>query len=232
MGVTLYLKQISTSTLETLKQDPKQVELFYAAQWLPESSFWQRATYWTDSSANVVKQKSETQFGSSSRRDQFVGEWEVPDLDLHKYFPELTYLLAGYIPDSSEGRLALPELQLHPELMQKNTFMQFFIIENSEWDGLPLVNAIWAGTQIGREGINWYQTPEEVSQILNGLLTMSEHGFQARYQREAGSDEPCPWFDWEEEEMLDWLTDYYNKMVNYYQDATQRGNAMLAHLSV
>jgi hypothetical protein len=232
MGVTLHLKQISTSTLETFKQDPKQVELFYAAQWLPESSFWQRATYWTDSSANVVKQESETQFGSSSRRDQFVSEWEVPDLDLHKYFPELTYLLAGYIPDSSEGRLALPELQLRPELMQKNTFMQFFIIEDSEWDSLPLVNAIWAGTQIGREGTNWYQTPEEVSQILNGLLTISEGGFQARYQREAESDEPCPWFDWEEEEMLEWLTDYYSEMVNYYQDATQRGNAMLADLSV
>jgi hypothetical protein len=232
MGVTFYLKQISVSTLNILKQNPKQVELFYAAKWLPESSFWQRARYWVGSSADAAKQDSEAQFGSASYRSQFVSEWEIPDLDLHKYFPELTYLLAGYIPDSSEGRLAIPELQSRPDLMQKKNFMEFFIIENSAWDGLPLVNAIWAGTQVGRKENNWYQTPEEVGCILDGLLWIAEEGFQARYQREAESEEPCPWFDWEEEEMLDWLTDYYNAMVHYYQDALRRGNAILAHLSI
>jgi Domain of unknown function (DUF1877) len=129
------------------------------------------------------------------------------------------------------GCLNMVELQSRADLMQKNTFMQFFIIENSEWDGLPLVNAIWVGTPIGKEATDWYQTPEEISQILGGLLSISEEGFQARYLREAQANKPCPWFDWEEEDMLNWLTSYYKKMLNYYQDAAQRGNAILVDLS-
>ena len=35
--------------------------------------------------------------------------------------------------------------------------------------------------------------------------------------------------DWggEDEEALDWFTDYYNKLTAYYRDATNKGNAML-----
>jgi hypothetical protein len=37
--------------------------------------------------------------------------------------------------------------------------------------------------------------------------------------------------DWSDEEMFEWLTDYYNDMVNYYQDAATNGRAMLLYLT-
>jgi Domain of unknown function (DUF1877) len=230
MGITLHLKQISVSTLTILQQDPKQVELFRSAEFLAESPFWQKRK-WADSSADDTKQWSDSKLGSSPYRDQFVAEWEIPDLDLHKSFPELTYLLAGFIPYTYQGIFALPELKSRPDLMQEETFMDFFIIESSAWDGLPLVNAIWAGTKIGEEGGSWYQTPEEVKQLLKGLRRLSRKGFRTRYYREAKSDEPCPWFDWDEEDEVDGLTDNYNEMVKYYRDASKRNHAMLSYLS-
>jgi hypothetical protein len=115
--------------------------------------------------------------------------------------------------------------------MVESNFMDFLIFENSNWDEKPLVNVIFAGKFIKRRVNDWYQTPVEVKQILDGLLEISRSGFQARFQREAQSENPCNWFDWEEEEMLDWLTGYYNEMLEYYQDAVQRSNAILGNLS-
>jgi hypothetical protein len=81
MGCTLYLQQISQSTLEILKREPDNLELFYEAQ------------YMSVSDSDLV------QTGGNPDRTQFIREWETPSLDLHKYFPELTYLLAGHLPD-------------------------------------------------------------------------------------------------------------------------------------
>jgi Domain of unknown function (DUF1877) len=231
MGVTVSLKQISPATLEILTQNPEQIELFSSAQWLPSSAAWQRKSYLSEPYASQFKQDAQVKFSGSVYEEQFVTEWAIPELDLHKYWPELTYLLAGYIPVYSDRELSLPELQARSDLMEKSNFMEFLIIENSEWDGRPLVNAIFAGIQIGEQGADWYQTSEEVTQILDGLLGISKKGFRERYRREAKSEEPCPWFDWEEEEMLDWLMGYYREMVEYYQDASQRGNAILGHVS-
>ena len=127
MGITLRLKKISVSTLEVLRQNPEQVDFFYEAKWLKESAYWQTITYKCDL---VVQQQAEEKFSSFCYRKQFVGEWEIPELDLHKYFPELTYLLAGYIPYFSERLLALPELQSRRNLMKKNNFMKFFWVQN------------------------------------------------------------------------------------------------------
>jgi hypothetical protein len=152
---------------------------------------------------------------------------------LHKYHPELTYILAGHIPDYSQKHLALPELQTRSELMQQDNFMNFLIIENSEWDGLPLVNALFAGATISTNKYGtdtWYQTPEQVGDILDGLLWISDDGFRERCERESEIDRVGSWIDWEEEEMTDWLTDYYQQILDYYQCASQDNNAMLLYL--
>jgi Domain of unknown function (DUF1877) len=224
MGVTVSLKQISPLTLEIFKQDPKQVELFYDAQWLQSSAF-------CEPYASQFKQDAKAKLSGSVYQEQFISEWAIADLDLHKYWPELTYLLAGYIPRYSDRDLALPELKVRSDLMEEGNFMEFLIIDNSNWDGRPLVNAIFSGTQIEKDGADWYQTPEEVKQILDALQEISRKGFRKRFRREAKSEKPCPWFDWEEEEMLDWLTDYYNEMVKYYQNTTESGNAILGNVS-
>jgi Domain of unknown function (DUF1877) len=213
MGITLHLKHISPETLENLKQDPAEVEIFYDAEWLS-------------------KDKLANQYGNSTHLDLFLSEWEVSDLDLHKYYPELTYILAGHIPDYEQRHFALPELQVRSDLMGKDNFMDFLIIENSEWDGLPLVNALFAGVGIGEERATWYQMPEQVGDILDALLWISDDGFRERCEREREIDRVGEWIDWEDEEMIDYLVDYYNQIFDYYQHASQSNNAMLIDLSM
>jgi hypothetical protein len=73
--------------------------------------------------------------------------------------------------------------------------------------------------------------PSEVKEVLNGLRKLSKSGFQKRYKRESAKEESCPWIDWSEDEMLEWMTDYYNEIVAYYQDAVTQQRAMLLYLT-
>jgi len=238
MGITSQLKEISLATFERLKKEPALVEAFLSAKWLPESTFWETATHWPAASAELIKRNCETAFFRiPSLREQFVSEWETPDLYLNKNFQQLTFLLAGYIPGYIFDRATIPEIKANTYLMAKakgEDFFPFLVIDNSRWDGLPLVNAIGAGAEIGYstgyEAVR-YLLPDEITRILNGLVALGEQGFQSRYLREADRDEPISWIDWAEEEILEWLTDYYNEMLNYYQKVSADRNAMLVYLS-
>jgi hypothetical protein len=57
-----------------------------------------------------------------------------------------------------------------------------------------------------------------------------EEGFQERYRRESEKANPLPWIDWDEEEMLDWMTDYFNEIQDYYTDTCRNKKAMLLYL--
>jgi hypothetical protein len=213
MGITLHLKHALPKTLEILKQDFSQIDIFYDAEWL-------------------TKDKLESKYGNFTHIDLFLSEWETSDLDLYKYYPELTYILAGHIPDYSQRHLALPELQALPDLMQETNFMDFIIIENSDWDGLLLVNALWAGVGIGEERATWYQTPEQVGDILDALLWISDDGFRKRCERGDEVDRVISWSDWDKEETIDLLKDYYDRILDYYQHASRLNNAMIVDLSM
>ena len=213
MGITLHLKQISSEILEIIKQDSIQVDIFYDAEWL-------------------TKDKLESKYGKSTHIDLFLSAWETSDLDLHKYYPHLTYVLAGHTTDYEQRHLALPELQARIDLMQEDNFMNFLMIEDSKWDGLPLVNALFKGVGIGKERATGYQTTEEVGTILDALLWISDDGFRERCERTTELERVRDWDDWDEEEMIDCLTDYYNQIVNYYQSASRSNNAMLLDLSM
>ncbi|NEO85565.1 MAG: DUF1877 family protein [Spirulina sp. SIO3F2] len=204
MGITMYLQQISLSTLETLEQFPEQSDLILE---LLES----------------VMEMPESEFYTSAYKEQFVVEWEKPELDLQKHFTEINYFLAGYIEEGSET-FRIPEL--------KGKELDFLVINDSKYDGLPLVNLIWYGLPISKTKCQWLQKPEEVITIKDALLTISESGFRARIQREMVSEYPYPDFMWEEEEFPDWITDYYNQLTYYYCDAAKAYNAMLITLSV
>ncbi|MGV0107647.1 DUF1877 domain-containing protein [Nostoc sp. DSM 114160] len=258
MGITGEIKQISASTLELLKEDPLLVEVFRDAQWLPESALWQRETYGLG--YETIKKKARARFDKlptsqglsrfipRNRRQwkknydwqvleqRFLAEWENLELDLHKSWIELTFLLAGYVPGyyaTSQGKI--PELIV--DQGYKKDFLPFSVIENSAWDGMPLINAFGAGKEIGDEnttsyGPMRYLSPgDEVGEILDGLLELSQEGFQNRFIRESQKSEPIPWIDWSEEEMLDWMTDYYNEIVDYYQSAVRQHKALLLYLT-
>jgi Domain of unknown function (DUF1877) len=257
MGISAELKQISTPTLELLKQDAYLVGSFFDARWLAESPFW-RNSKWRDESVKQTQQQARERFGKLSLSQtiqrnlkrifkqnkvvdydwkaletQFLQEWKVPELDLHKYYYELTFLLAGYIPSYYSTGSILPELKAYNNRSNKN-FLPFLVIENSEWDSRPLVNAIGAGVELGYEtgyGSVRYIIPNEIEQVLDGLLRLTEEGFKERYRQASQKSSLAYWMDWSDEEMFEWLTDYYNDMVNYYQDAATNGRAMLLYLT-
>jgi Domain of unknown function (DUF1877) len=247
MSITCRLKQISIPTLELILQDPLLLSSFFDSQWLPESPFWHQSQ-WKGESAEKTKQEARVRFTKSLQdrnrgktnynlqalESQLLSEWETPELDLHKYFPELTYLLAGYIPGGSvSSQWTIPELRLAAH-QSKGDFLRFSVVENSAWDTHPIVNALGAGTEINFEigyGKPRYLLTDEVGEILDGLLFLSEEGFQERYQRESEKAEPAPCIDWDEEEMLDWLTDYFNEIQDYYEDTYSQKKAMLIYLT-
>jgi len=83
-------------------------------------------------------------------------------------------------------------------------FPEFLVIDNSEWDGLPLVNAICSGRDIGQKATGYgparYLLPEEVEIIASGLDAISVKGFCERYDRlSCYVDSGLP-FDWSGDE--------------------------------
>ncbi|WP_392530448.1 DUF1877 family protein [Nostoc sp. C117] len=242
MGITGEIKQISASTLELFREDPLLISAFRDAQWLPESKEVRERF------AKLSKRQGLSRFIPGNRQQwknnhdwqaleqQFLAEWENPELDLHKCWLELTFLLAGYVPGyyaTSQGKI--PELIV--DKGYKKDFLPFSVIENSEWDGMPLVNAFGAGKEIGDKNetsygpIRYLSPGDEVREILDGLLELSQEGFQNRFIRESQKSEPIPWIDWSQEEMLDWMTDYYNEIVDYYQSAVRQHKALLLYLT-
>ncbi|MCD8489772.1 MAG: YfbM family protein [Desertifilum sp.] len=257
MGIEAELKQISIHTLERLRQDICLFDHFFEAKWLPKSPAWsnsqasgefyekikQRTRKRFDrlslsqtiqrSVKRVFKLREVVDYDWKALEQQFLQEWEVPELDLHKHFQQLTFLLAGYIPAYYASGWLLPELEVYSNQLNKD-FLSFLVVENSEWDNRPLVNAIGAGAELKYKtgyGPVRYLLPNEIEQILNGLLQITEDGFQERYRQESKKAVPCPWIDWSDEEMLEYLTDYYTEIVDYYQDAVVNQRAMLLYLT-
>lgn len=218
MGIEGAIKQISLPTLELLRNEPILVGAFYEAKLLPETTFWQR-----------LRKK----YNWKVLEQQFLAEWETPELDLHKYWQEITFLLAGYVPVSMASQWTIPELQEAAKKCRKD-FLSFSVIPNSRWDGLPLVNAFGAGREIDYEKDYdpvRYLIPSEVAEIFDGLLELSEKGYRDRFIRESQKPEPCLLIDWSDPEMLDWLTDYYNEIVDYYRSAVSQEKALLLYLT-
>ncbi|HLP91679.1 MAG TPA: DUF1877 family protein [Nostocaceae cyanobacterium] len=247
MGISGRLKQISIQTLEIFKQDPSLVKSLFDAEYLPESASWQRKIYLTGETAEILQQEARKAFGNlpnssqqtqnydwKALQQQFIAEWETPELDLEKLYPELTFLLAGYVPGYISSQWTIPELRTLANSQNQQDFLSFLVIENSQWDGLPLVNAIGAGTEIGYStsfGAVRYLETEEIRQIVDGLILLSESGFQERYTRESEKAQPLSFIDWSEDEMIDWLIEYYNEIQAYYEDALSQQKAILLYLT-
>ncbi|MDX2243999.1 MAG: hypothetical protein NW224_25260 [Leptolyngbyaceae cyanobacterium bins.302] len=223
MGIVGKVKQVSLSSLELCRQAPELMELFFAAKWLPESAFWQRASYRQDKSAEKIKQEAyqtfeRWRFSHEDRqriKSQFLAEWENPELDLDKSWQEFTFLLAGYTPVYIDSEWTVPELRSQDSLQLKSlwnkvaqffkpkpyknqNFLSFLVKHNSDWDRLPLVNAFGAGEEMnyrtGYDAVR-YLFPSQVEEICNGLVELGEVGLQSRFRRESERANPCPFID-------------------------------------
>jgi len=202
MGIICQLKRISPEILDEFKNNPSQVEYFFKSRWNRSVS-------------------------------PFASEWDVSPLDLHKHYGEyLTVLLAGYQPGSDwsvKDKRLLIEL-IFAEL--RKSFPEFLVIDNSEWDGLPLVNAICSGRDVGPDlgyGPTRYLLPEEVEIIASALDDISVESFSERYEMLSYEVDSKIYIDWSEEEMLQWLTDYYIALCSYYQETARQKQAMLLY---
>ncbi len=192
----------------------------------------ERLSFWYE-----IKDKIKRVFNPKQVKDcdwkileaEFIKEWQKPDLDLHKYGAELTYLLAGYFPGYYGRESRIAELKGYSK-STVNGFLPFLVIKNSNWDGLPLVNASARSTELFERwdcGFLPCFLPEEVKIILDGLMELTVEGFQERYKRESQKEKSCPWIYCEDPDYLLYLTDYYNEIVDYYKDAALNNKAIL-----
>jgi hypothetical protein len=117
------------------------------------------------------------------------------------------------------------------ELAENKDFIPFTVIAKSQWDGLPLVNAFGAGIEIGDEmgyGKARYISAEQVKEISDGLFTLGQEGFEARLHQ-ASENENLP-FDLDED-IQEFLVEYFGEMLDYYQNAASQDRAMLLYLT-
>jgi Domain of unknown function (DUF1877) len=263
MGITSELKQISVETLDLLKKDPSLIDVFRAGSHLPEYAIWRQKINWNAESVEKAKEKFEKEcerFRWADRaekenlKNQFLMEWEIPELDLDKSWMELTFFLAGYIPgyvstsaipELDRFKISNPKISMPQGLLGKlfspkqsdrnKVFLDFIVIELSEWDALPLVNAVGAGMEIGYDtsyNPMTYLMPHEIEMVINGLIKLSEKGLEERFWRELKKEIPCPVIDWSDPEgLLESMIELYNDTLNYYQDAALNQSAMLLYLT-
>lgn len=233
MGITCQLKQVTSSTLNLLQQNPLLVDLFFAVQCFPDSTYFQqllrdRHQYISHHDLSVLEQK-------------FLSEWEIPALKLYKNFSELTFLTAGYVPGYTLSEWTIPELKPLAECSQNQWTLPFLVIEESQWDGCSLVNAIDAATEfeypknLDNNTIycsTCYFSSHEVGQILDGFLLLSKECFEERYRRESKKPYSLAYLDEFDEETMNYLANYFDSLNDYYEDAVRRKNGMLIDYSV
>jgi hypothetical protein len=263
MGITSELKQISIETLDLLKKDSSLIDIFLAGRHLPEYALWRQKIDGNAESLEKEKERFEKECErfrwadkaeKEKLKNQFLIEWEIPELDLDKSWMELTFFLAGYIPGyvstsairelecfkTSNPKISTPQgwlgkLFSPKQSYQNKVFLDFLVIELSEWDTLPLVNAVGAGTEIGYDtsyNPMTYLMPHEIELLMNGLIKLSEKGLEERFWRELEKEIPCPFIDWSDPEgLLEDMIGLYNDTLNYYQDAALNQSAMILYLT-
>ena len=236
MGIEAALKQISPPTLDRIKDESLLMDAFFCARWLPDSDHWKQqdcmGSYVKDIQQGAIQRfwhlkwyyrlKYLRKFKWISQRKwdklkaEFLLEWKILELDLHKYWRELHFLLTG-IDIYSSPTFTLP----------------FLISKNSEADDRPLVNAIFCGLETAGKrdyGNARYLLSDEVKEVAEGLSELTEAGFRERYNREEAKEDRVKFIDWRGYEMIDDLTNYYNELTAYYRQATEKENAMLLYL--
>lgn len=101
----------------------------------------------------------------------------------------------------------------------------------------PLAMAIFGGTEIGEDvedSTTRYLTPEQVKEIATALRDVSKEDLAQRYVPSAFEENNIyPTEIWKSEgnQALEYLLNYYELMVAFYQSVAVRGEAVLIDIS-
>lgn len=224
MGIEGNLKQISPYLLEKFKKYPDFIRVFDYARWLPESNYWQKyqsadiPVYVTnifeelkraalDTLEKLNKQRPEDYELIKTDIPLILEQGKAEGLNLDKAWHTVSFLLTGY-----------PEMGIMP----------FLICVNDE-DNLPSVNAVQCVTETKCEatyGFYRYLTSDKVKQVSEALLNFSKANLKKRFERGFEKQIDIYSTQWKEEE-FEFVLEYCDRLINYYEDAAEKGNAML-----
>lgn len=228
MGINGNLKQISFKLLEKLQKHPDFISLFWYAEWLPDSDYWQK--YQQPGVPHAVLEMLAQQQNLVTETLQ----------ELENKNPEEYENMRGYIPlileEGKELGLELDsEWHILSFLLTGHEEMGIlpFLIENNCEDNLLAVNAILCGTETRCEstyGFYRYLVPNEVKQITEALNTFPQENIIKRFNRGMSNEPDIYKFHWTEED-LDFTLTFYKKLVDYYNKTNENGNAMLLYLT-
>lgn len=114
--------------------------------------------------------------------------------------------------------------------------LPFLVNKVLDEDNLPSINAILCGAPIGKEseyssyGYLRYLLPEEVKTVSAALSKFSNADIRARFDRGILTQPDIYAVDWENAETeFEWMLDYLEQLVNYYQDAANKENCLLIY---
>jgi len=113
-----------------------------------------------------------------------------------------------------------------------------YLLNGRAWEGEPpLFNVVFGGTELGDEDLGYgparYLTPEEVRETYLALERISVDDLRARYNARAMTKaEIYPEIVWERDGdlALQYLVDYYVEVVEFFEEATRLGDAMLLYM--
>lgn len=207
MGVRVYLYQVSSSMLEKLKATPKLSDfiLCYVDSRSEAELMEEAQNLLPPEVFERIKAELPTIVAESKT---------ASSTDVDKAWAGLSSLLAG---DSEpfDHRFVVNE---NPE------------DEDNDWgDNLPLVNALWGSKPIGEPDLS-YLTSNEVKQVAQTLLKISTESLKKRFYSSGLMDCPPYGLDGNEGDW-DYLEGWYSHLVEFYQDAAEKGNAMLIDIN-
>jgi hypothetical protein len=110
-----------------------------------------------------------------------------------------------------------------------------FLLNNDPWDGEePLKFTILGKYEIGEDvgyGPAHYLTSEDVKTITKALSNISAEALKSKFDADKMIKADIYPSVWEEEDVVEYLIEYYKVLVDYYNDAAEKGNAMLMSLT-
>lgn len=111
-----------------------------------------------------------------------------------------------------------------------------YLLAGDNWEGQdPLIWVIGGGEEIGDDlvyGPARHLTPEKVRMAAEALSGLTKESLKPKYNPEAWNDRIYPTGIWADEgnDALEWLMEYFEGLVRFYQDASSKGNAVLFYV--
>jgi len=108
--------------------------------------------------------------------------------------------------------------------------LHYQITGDAENEEYPLAYAIMIGHLLHESWSDWvYLPPDEVKEVSYALSSLSEDDFYMKCKPESVSELDIYKYPSVHKEDVDDALEYFRKLKDYYQDAANKGNAMLRY---